>query len=84
MEATLGITPGSVTALALINDTTRSVAFVLDQVLFDAKVVNFHPLTNTATTSLSQSGFRAFLDALSVRPIIVDFTQGARIVHAPR
>jgi Ala-tRNA(Pro) deacylase len=69
----LGVTPGSVTALALINDHERKVRFVLDRALAEAEVVNFHPLTNTATTALSRDGFRKFLAALEVEPLVVDF-----------
>jgi Ala-tRNA(Pro) deacylase len=70
----LGITPGSVTALALINDPNRKVIFLLDKVLADAEIVNFHPLTNTATTALSQADFRKFLSSLGRELRIVDFT----------
>ena len=73
MEETLGVTPGSVTAFGLINDTQHRVRFVLDAVLADAEVVNFHPLTNTATTGVPREGFRKFLAALGVEPLIVDF-----------
>ena len=72
MEETLGVTPGSVTAFGLINDTGKRVRFVLDAVLADAEVVNFHPLTNTATTGVPREGFRKFLAALGVEPLIVD------------
>jgi len=71
--AALGVTPGSVTALALVNDTAREVGFVLDAALWKADRVNFHPLTNTATTTLGKAGFRRFLRALRVTPRIVDF-----------
>src|SRR5689334_5885864 len=51
MEETLGVTPGSVTAFALVNDRARRrVTFVLDRTLAEAERVNFHPLVNTATT----------------------------------
>ena len=73
MVETLGVTPGSVTALGLINDVARRVTFVLDHALATAPIVNFHPLTNTATTALAQDGFQAFLAALGVVPLVVDF-----------
>jgi Ala-tRNA(Pro) deacylase len=73
MEETLGVTPGSVTAFALIHDRDRRVRFVLDQALALAERVNFHPLTNTATTGVSAQGFRKFLAAVGVEPLIVDF-----------
>ena len=79
MVETLGVTPGSVTAFGLINDTDRRVRFVLDRALTRADPVNFHPLTNTATTTVSQDGFQAFLAALGVVPLVVDFTAMARV-----
>ncbi|HEX3888380.1 MAG TPA: YbaK/EbsC family protein [Phenylobacterium sp.] len=78
MEEVLGVTPGSVTAFALINDqANRRVRFVLDAVLAQAALVNFHPLINTATTGIDQAGLRAFLSAVGVTPMIVDFSQMA-------
>jgi Ala-tRNA(Pro) deacylase len=78
MEQVLGVTPGSVTAFALINDrAAHRVRFVLDRVLAEADRVNFHPLTNTATTGIDQAGLRAFLNAVDVTPLIVDFTEMA-------
>jgi Ala-tRNA(Pro) deacylase len=73
LEAALGVTPGSVTAFALINDPDHRVRFVLDAGLAAADPVNFHPLTNTATTAISQADFRRFLAALGAQPLIVDF-----------
>ena len=73
LYAALGVTPGSVTALALINDPEHKVKFLLDKTLAEAAIVNFHPLTNTATTALTQSDFRAFLTSLDRELIVVDF-----------
>jgi Ala-tRNA(Pro) deacylase len=73
MAQTLGVTPGSVTAFGLINDVEHRVRFVLDAALARADPVNFHPLGNDATTAVSQEGFRRFLAALGVTPMIVDF-----------
>jgi Ala-tRNA(Pro) deacylase len=80
LHAALGVTPGSVTALALINDPEHRVRFVLDRTLAEAETVNFHPLTNTATTALSRQGFRRFLSAIGVEPLVVDFA-ALRVIH---
>ena len=69
----LGVRPGSVTALALINDHEGRVKFILDRVLFEADHVNFHPLTNEATTNLTQSDFRAFLAKIGRDYCVFDF-----------
>ena len=79
MEQALGVTPGSVTAFGLINDAERRLTFVLDRRLAQAERVNFHPLTNTATTGVSREGFAAFLAALGVTPIVVDFAAMALV-----
>ena len=52
MEALLGVTPGSVTPLAAINDHAGKVRVVLDERLADAAAVHVHPLRNTATIGL--------------------------------
>ena len=71
---TLGVRPGSVTALALINDPDQRVTFILDKALWDADIVNFHPLTNTATTALAQDQFRKALAVMGRAPVtVVDF-----------
>ena len=76
----LGVRPGSVTLFALINDPGHEVRLVLDKALLDHETVNFHPLVNTATTAVSREGMMAFLDALGIRPQIVDF--GAAAISA--
>ena len=79
MQAVLGLTPGSVTALGLVHDRDHRVTFVIDRQLWDADIVNFHPLENTATTSLDQATFRRFLGRVGVTPVVVDFDQMAVI-----
>ena len=61
------------TALGLINDPDQRVTFVLDKALWDADIVNFHPLTNTATTALARAAFRRFLTLVGREPVVVDF-----------
>ena len=82
MAQTLGVSPGSVTAFGLVNDTGRRVRFVLDRTLAEAERVNFHPLTNTATTTVTADGFRRFLAAIGVTPLVVDFQAMAVVPDA--
>jgi Ala-tRNA(Pro) deacylase len=79
MQAVLGVTPGSVTIFALMNDTARRVKLVLDAALLEPEPVNFHPLTNTATTAISQAGLKTFLKALDITAQVVDFGRLARV-----
>ncbi len=74
LEAALGVTPGSVTAFALINDPGRRVRFILDDALMAHATVNFHPLSNDATTAMPREDFLAFLRALGREPEIMDLT----------
>ncbi|PMU64998.1 YbaK/EbsC family protein, partial [Pseudomonas sp. GP01-A1] len=69
----LGVRPGSVTAFALINDPEHQVRFVLDAALMAHDVVNFHPLSNDATTAVSREGLLRFLKALGREAVIIDF-----------
>jgi Ala-tRNA(Pro) deacylase len=71
----LGVEPGSVTALALINDTERRVRPVLDTKLMAHDLVNCHPLTNTATTTLRSADLLRFMTALGYAPIEIDLDQ---------
>lgn len=53
LAETLGVTPGSVSPYAIINDTAHAVRVVLDARLKAAKTISGHPLINTMTTTLT-------------------------------
>lgn len=74
LEDALGVTPGSVTAFALINDPDRRVRFVLDEALMAFDIVNFHPLRNDATTAIATKDLLKFVRALDREPEIVELT----------
>ncbi|MDT8719056.1 prolyl-tRNA synthetase associated domain-containing protein [Clostridium sp. 19966] len=57
----LGVTPGSVTPYAIINDEEKSVIVLVDSDLANASIVNFHPTINTATIGVSYENFEKFL-----------------------
>ena len=75
MEETLGVTPGSVTGFALMNDTSGRVRFILDAALEGFEEVNFHPMVNTATTRVSVLDFKRFVAATGHELTIIDFTK---------
>lgn len=60
----LGIRPGAVSVLALVNDKTNRVNLFIDSRLANAVAINCHPLCNELTTSLSQSAFAKFLSTM--------------------
>lgn len=72
LQQVLGVTPGSVTPLALINDPEHRVSLVLDAEMMAAPVLNYHPMVNTQTVTLSNADFRTFVKACGHNPVIVD------------
>jgi Ala-tRNA(Pro) deacylase len=71
LEEVLGVPPGSVTPFAAINDTAGRVTVILDQAMMGHKTLNFHPLTNTMTTSIKADDLPAFLGATSHPPRVL-------------
>ena len=71
----LAVTPGSVTAFALINDPARRVQFVVDEALLAHDRLNFHPLRNDMTTAISKADFLAFVEATGHSLTRVDFAK---------
>jgi Ala-tRNA(Pro) deacylase len=69
MEA-LGVSPGSVTPLALVNDQARRVQPVLDGWMMEQGLINLHPLVNTATITLRTADLTRFMSALGRKPLL--------------
>src|SRR5262245_38128234 len=59
----LGIDPGSVSLLALINDVDHLVDVYLDREIWQAAAICCHPLVNTATLVVPHEGVEKFLRA---------------------
>src|ERR1700751_5899346 len=70
LRETLGVEPGSVTPFAAINDEAGRVTVVLDAAMMAHEVLNFHPLSNTATTTIPRGGLVKFLEATGHPPRI--------------
>lgn len=74
----LGVEPGSVTPLAMVNDADRQVRLVLHAGMMEASHVLVHPLVNTATLVLPPADLMRFLHHIGVTPAIVDLTPAFR------
>ncbi|MDH6231394.1 Ala-tRNA(Pro) deacylase [Mesorhizobium soli] len=67
----LGVVPGSVTVFGLINDTEKRVKLVLDAPLMENEIVNAHPLSNEATTSIASGDLLTFVKATGHEPLVL-------------
>ena len=72
LQKHLGVTPGAVSLLALINDQAQAVELVIDQALWRADAFRFHPLVNTSTLVLARAQVERFLELTGHQPRIVD------------
>ena len=64
----LGVIPGSVTPLGLINDTEKAVEFFIHRTVLDADEVSIHPNVNTASVIIKKEDFAKLLASFD-RPI---------------
>lgn len=74
----LGVEPGAVTPLAIVNDQDRQVRLVLHAAIRDAVAVLVHPLVNTATVLLPPGDLMRFLSRCGVEPALVDLSPAFR------
>ena len=62
LKTYLGIDPGSVSLLALLNDSEKKVEVFIDNELWDAETILCHPLVNTSTLAVPRDGIKQFLE----------------------
>ena len=62
MAKYLGVSPGSVTPLALYNDAERHVRLFLDDNLRNSRRISFHPCINTASLVMDYADFIRFIE----------------------
>jgi Ala-tRNA(Pro) deacylase len=72
----LRITPGSVSLLALVNDTAHAVEFIIDRRLWEADAVHAHPLVNNATLVIPHVQLERFLAATGHAVRIIEVPSG--------
>ena len=76
LREVLGVEPGSVTPLAIVNDADRRVTHVLDKAWLGHELVNCHPLQNDATTALASADLLRFIRSTGHEPMIADLDEG--------
>jgi Ala-tRNA(Pro) deacylase len=69
----LGVSPGALTPLRLLNDTEFLVTPVIDAALLEADQINFHPLVRTQSAGLRPDDLLSFVRSCGREPVIVDF-----------
>lgn len=68
----LGVVPGSVTPFALINDRDNQlVTPIFDAQMMACELLNYHPLSNDATTSIGRDDLLKFARACGHEPQIL-------------
>lgn len=73
----LGVEPGSVTPFALMNDRGTRVTVILDEAMMKEPLLNYHPLRNDATTTISSADLLAFINSCGHKPRIVAVSSAA-------
>jgi len=74
LEKHLGVTPGAVSLMAIVNDREGKVEVLIDRDIWEAGALQAHPLVNTATLVIPMEGIKTFLSATN---------HTARIIHIP-
>ena len=72
MRGVLGVGPGSVTPFALMNETARDVNVILDRRMLKEELLNYHPLSNDATTTLASKDLLKLIRAVGHEGRIID------------
>jgi Ala-tRNA(Pro) deacylase len=62
LQKYLGLDPGAVTILGVINDVNHAVEVIVDEAVWQAQAIRCHPLVNTSTLIISQPDLRRFLE----------------------
>jgi Ala-tRNA(Pro) deacylase len=74
----LGVEPGAVTILGLVNDAAHAVELYVDHDVWAAPGIHAHPLRNDATLVLPHASLAQFLAATGHQPVIVTVRSSER------
>ena len=77
LKRLLGLEPGAVSLLAVINDPDRRVEVVIDREVLRAEFLKCHPLVNTSTLLLNRGDVERFLELCGHHPLALDVPECA-------
>ena len=69
----LGVRPGAVSPLTLINDPDQVVRLVLDAKILQGEMIYVHPLVNDMTLGIAPDGLLRFFQHCGHDPLVLDF-----------
>lgn len=71
LKEVLGVCPGAVTPLALIQDVAKKITVIIDSEVDVTDTVGFHPGVNTTTLIMQYQEFLIYLHHLGYEPIYI-------------
>jgi Ala-tRNA(Pro) deacylase len=72
LQRMLGLIPGAVTPLAVLNDSDHQVEVIIDSEVLEQEAVQCHPLVNTSTLLITIKNLKVFFDATGHLPRSID------------
>jgi len=70
LKSELNLTPGSVSIFGMINSSITTL--IIDNEVWKAEIVGFHPNINTSTLEINHSELEKFLHSLKCKSMILD------------
>jgi Ala-tRNA(Pro) deacylase len=68
----MGVTPGSVSPMCLINDPEKRVEYYINRKVMEAAEISMHPNDNTASVWLKHDEFLKYLDSTGHPRTVID------------
>ena len=75
LDEYLGVLPGSVSILALFQDTGNQVELIMDEALWEAPAIQAHPMKNTKTLIVSHANLRKFLEVTKHKANVISIPE---------
>lgn len=65
LKELLGVTAGAVSPLGLINDKHKKVKYIIDETVWNAAIVNFHPNDNSRSLEFTCDSFQKLITSIN-------------------